>query len=339
MANIFLTKKCNLKCPYCFADEFVNKDNEEITTENFLKALEFIKTDKDERVGFIGGEPTLHPEFKNFLQIVIDDKDIQNIILYTNGIEIDKYIDLLSNEKVHILINCNSPKDIGNSRFEKLKNNISLLKSVSKANFTLGLNLYSGALDYNFIFDLLKMIDAHHLRFSIALSNNTKEDTYDALDSYRNFKSSLFKFLQDCYDNQIVPQNDCNAIPNCLLNIEEKRLLLKLQQLSNELKLDRGTLQNYTCSPVIDILPDLNAVRCFGFSKNLKAPITNFKNIFYLRQYFINKIDVYAKVAHFTENCEDCRDRTLNRCGICFTYKLKKMNDIKEFSLKHLMSK
>ena len=33
MANIFLTRKCNLKCPYCFADEFVNKKNEEVTLE------------------------------------------------------------------------------------------------------------------------------------------------------------------------------------------------------------------------------------------------------------------------------------------------------------------
>ena len=41
MANIFLTKKCNLKCPYCFADEFVNKDNQEIYTEyDKIEALE-----------------------------------------------------------------------------------------------------------------------------------------------------------------------------------------------------------------------------------------------------------------------------------------------------------
>ena len=64
MANLFLTRKCNLKCPYCFADEFVNKENEEYTMENFHKAINFIKTMPDERVGFIGGEPTLHPSLK-----------------------------------------------------------------------------------------------------------------------------------------------------------------------------------------------------------------------------------------------------------------------------------
>ena len=53
MANIFLTRKCNLKCPYCFADEFVNKKNEEVTLENFEKILNFIKKDGTSRIGLI----------------------------------------------------------------------------------------------------------------------------------------------------------------------------------------------------------------------------------------------------------------------------------------------
>ena len=35
MANIMLTDTCNLRCPYCFANEFVNKSANEISIENF----------------------------------------------------------------------------------------------------------------------------------------------------------------------------------------------------------------------------------------------------------------------------------------------------------------
>ena len=42
MPNIMLTYRCNLKCPYCFANEFVNKKNTDISLENFEKALDFI---------------------------------------------------------------------------------------------------------------------------------------------------------------------------------------------------------------------------------------------------------------------------------------------------------
>ena len=103
MANIFLTRKCNLKCPYCFADEFVNKANEEISIENFKKAYNFIKTEKGERLGLIGGEPTLHPHFDDFLDIILEDKDIERCIVYTNGLELDKHINKITNPKLHFL--------------------------------------------------------------------------------------------------------------------------------------------------------------------------------------------------------------------------------------------
>lgn len=38
-----------------------------------------------------------------------------------------------------------------------------------------------------------------------------------------------------------------------------------------------GLLSNNSCSPVVDILPDLKAVRCFGMSdKHLAVPIDLF---------------------------------------------------------------
>lgn len=128
MANIFLTRKCNLKCSYCFADEFVNKENEEMSFEDFVKVFNFIKEEKREKIGLIGGEPTLHSQFSKILEYILaNSEDDRIIVVYTNGLAIDKYIDLLSNPRVLILINCNSPKDIGMQNFEKLKANLKLL--------------------------------------------------------------------------------------------------------------------------------------------------------------------------------------------------------------------
>lgn len=45
MANIMLTDACNLKCPYCFANEFVNKDKNDITEEAIDEAKDFIVGD------------------------------------------------------------------------------------------------------------------------------------------------------------------------------------------------------------------------------------------------------------------------------------------------------
>ena len=65
MANIMMTDVCNLRCPYCFANEFVNKDTNEISEENFRKAVDFIVGDgSHSSVGLIGGEPTVHSHFE-----------------------------------------------------------------------------------------------------------------------------------------------------------------------------------------------------------------------------------------------------------------------------------
>ena len=113
MANIFLTRKCNLKCPYCFADEFVNKENEEFTLENFKKVVDFIKTDGIGRIGLIGGEPTIYSHFREAIEILNADEKINEVVIYTNGLNLDKYLDILGNEKICFLINCNSASDIG----------------------------------------------------------------------------------------------------------------------------------------------------------------------------------------------------------------------------------
>lgn len=326
MANIFLTRKCNLKCPYCFADEFVNKGNEEISIENFKTIVDFIKTENNKGIGLIGGEPTTHSKFNEILQILQNDNDLKDIAVFTNGLEIDKQIEILKNEKFQLLINCNSPNDIGEHSFNKLKNNIKLLKRES-INFCLGINLYSDKLDYNYIFDLLKIAQNNFLRFSISLPNKYKEETNNVLKDLYKFKPFLFEFFNSCIEHDIVPYSDCNFIPKCLIEVEDKRILIKMRKLAIRYKSLDVIARMTTCKPVIDIMPDLTAIRCFGMSEYEKVKISEFKNIENLRKYFFNKIDIYARITHLSNECPDCKARYLEKCAVCFTYKMKKMKE------------
>ena len=58
MANIALLNRCNLRCPYCFADNYTEGEREDINMDNFLSLLDFSADDRE--VGIIGGEPLLH---------------------------------------------------------------------------------------------------------------------------------------------------------------------------------------------------------------------------------------------------------------------------------------
>lgn len=92
--NIFLTKRCNLKCIYCY----VNKErerNKELTIDTFKKAFDlFLRLpSKNKVLHFTGGEPLL--KFKKIKEIVkytkrFKDTNNFNYSIVTNGTLLNK---------------------------------------------------------------------------------------------------------------------------------------------------------------------------------------------------------------------------------------------------------
>lgn len=120
MANIIITQRCNLKCTYCFANEFVNKMNTDISMQNLKIALDFILTDENEVIGLIGGEPTMHKNFADIFNIIISDERITRCVIFTNGTNIKKFENLFVHPKFHFIINCNSPQMMGEKMYLKM---------------------------------------------------------------------------------------------------------------------------------------------------------------------------------------------------------------------------
>lgn len=66
MTIIDLTNRCNLTCPYCFANANVAGFDYTVTREQITHMLETIRDVKPQRcktIQFSGGEPTIHPDF------------------------------------------------------------------------------------------------------------------------------------------------------------------------------------------------------------------------------------------------------------------------------------
>ena len=72
MPNIAIIKSCNLKCHYCFADDMLQEDkSKEISLKQLNEILNWIgKVPLQGHIGIIGGEPTLHSQFKEILFIM-----------------------------------------------------------------------------------------------------------------------------------------------------------------------------------------------------------------------------------------------------------------------------
>lgn len=343
MANIMLTDVCNLHCPYCFANEFVNKSDTEITESSFQKAVDFILGDGSQHsVGLIGGEPTTHSKFSDLLCSLIKDKRAEAIILYTNGVLLDQYMDLITHKKVHILINCNAPEDIGEENYNRMCQNLDYLylTKLFQDNMTLGINMYKPDFSYSYLMKLLLKYHQDHVRISITVPNMEDTRNHNAHDYFKTMKGRVIAFFDELLSNGIVPHFDCNKIPHCQLSSRELEPFQKyMNQESLKSSIMRSNIYDsiVKCSPVVDIRQDLTAVRCFGLSEVTKQSISDFKSITDLINFYIRTIDAYAYNTAYSAQCVNCKHRKTLKCsGGCLAFKINEILSVQEYAEKRL---
>jgi len=83
-----ITDKCNLQCPICYADSSPKKQGWRSLEEIEKMFAAIVKNEKEpDIVQISGGEPTIHPQFFDILDMA-KSKPIKHIMINTNGIKI-----------------------------------------------------------------------------------------------------------------------------------------------------------------------------------------------------------------------------------------------------------
>lgn len=311
MANIAITNYCNLQCPYCFANHFIkDEDKENITIEQLNKILEFLaRSEQCGRIGLIGGEPTLHPQFADILQIASDFSVAHNTncTFFTNGILLGDYLREM-NGRCGCLINVNHPEVIGDYKWAQLEKSLKRAKVLNKLErINIGINLYHDLQDYGFIFDVADLIHARHIRTSYVAPTcqyeNVNKDDY-----YMQAKELFLRFVSDCKDRNLQVRLDCNHIPECYFTEAEKEFMKGL--VFNE---------HPICSPVVDITPDFKATCCFGAYEliNLK----DFENLQAVENYFMHGKMRELRQLNNIGKCIECDKHKNEECqGGCLAF-------------------
>ncbi len=321
MANLMLTESCNLRCPYCFASEFVNKNAKEMPFENYKAAKEWLLNSGEEGFGLIGGEPTVYRHFDKVLDDIIYDDRIKRVTVFTNAINLEKFKDKIICDKFRFLINCNSPEDIGEKSYRRLWETLKLLvhKLYMKDRITLGINIYKENQNFDFFINILKEFGIKDARISVTVPERGK--SFNRLEYFKKLKPVLLSFYQALISVGARPHYDCNIVPGCIYTEDELKLI---ERAFSENKKDFPRLigECGVCKPVIDILPDLLAVRCFGLSDEAKKPILYFDNLRDLINCFIKDVDFPLLMRENNEDCKNCYKNQCLKCvGGCLAFK------------------
>jgi len=309
MPNIAILNYCNLKCPYCFANEFIESSKQLITDEQLEIILFWLShTERIEKIGVIGGEPTIHPNFKN---IIIRLKQFASehsskICVFSNGIKLSDYIKLFD-ANTGILININHPDIIGQSNWKQLKLSLNRFKALDKLKYTsIGINLYPEIPDFNYIIDLAKEFNYRVIRCSY-VAPTCKYKGVDKNTYYLQAKQMFMDFANVCKENNIDINLDCNNVPVCYFTEDE---LIDLQHVHN---------WKTRCEPVVDITPDMKATACFG-AYDL-VDLNQFDNLEEAENYLLFKKIYPKRIANCAGKCADCKKfQNLSCQGGCLAF-------------------
>ncbi len=316
MANIALLNRCNLKCPYCFADGYLASDKDDISIPRFRELLDFCAPDGS--VGIIGGEPLLHPLFDELMEIAAADYRFGKITVFTNGIYLDKHLSVFLNGAVSLLINLNSADDIGKSNFQRVESGIEhLSRCGSLHNVTVGINVYKEGQDFSSQLRVIEKFGFKRVRLSVVIP---QDKSLGGIPYFIKMKPTLLGLYKALARLGVSPCYDCNAIPECVFTSEEMEVLASLpfdSVFEREIFMGKRSV----CSPVIDIYPDKTATRCFGCYGMKRVSIDDFDSVGDLRNYFFKEIDARLVHNYAAPSCADCYKNKVFGCfGGCLCY-------------------
>jgi uncharacterized radical SAM superfamily Fe-S cluster-containing enzyme len=101
---IEITNHCNLECPICIVQ---NRHNYNMTKEEFGRILDGLVEKEGclETINLSGGEPTLHPDFFELLDMARAKKEISRVSISTNGLRVATdyaFCEELARRKVYV---------------------------------------------------------------------------------------------------------------------------------------------------------------------------------------------------------------------------------------------
>jgi cyclic pyranopterin phosphate synthase len=278
MANILLTEKCVRSCPYCFAKEYLKESKENMLSwENLIYIADLFEASNEKYLSLLGGEPTLHPDFVDFVLYLHQRQFHVNV--FTSGIMSGKrletakaYLLKIPVENLSFVCNYNHPDSSTDSETKGINE---FFKSFSNY-ISLSFNLYKTDFDLKFLVDAIHRYGLKkHIRLGLAQPIPGEKNECLSLQEIRGVAGRLRGQLELLEQHKITLGFDC-GMPLCIFSNEDLGRLFKL---------NKGKVV-FFCSPAVDIGPDMQVWSCFPLANYEKRSLYDFDNVADIKKYF-----------------------------------------------------
>lgn len=278
MANLLLTEKCVRACPYCFAKEYLSESKENtLSWENLIYITDLFEASSEKHLSLLGGEPTLHPHFIDFVCYLHQRNFHVNV--FTSGILSNKTLDAakqyllkIPNERLSFVCNYNHPNSSTPQETKQINKFLSTFSKYTSLSF----NLYQTKFDFKFLVDAIMKYDLKkHIRLGLAQPIPGQKNECLSLKEIRGIAENIRNQLYILEENRISIGFDC-GMPLCIFTDEDIGRLFKL---------NRGSVK-FSCTPALDIGPDMQMWACFPLSNYDKKSLYDFDHVDDIKKHF-----------------------------------------------------
>ena len=333
MANVLLTQRCVRSCPYCFAKEHMLQPLSEsiLGWEDLIYLADFIEISGEHHISLLGGEPTLHPDFVNFVLYLLERKI--SITVFTSGImsepmlkEMVSSLKSIPNDRLHFICNLNEPDLSPPGEFERIRHFLEAFGTVTVPGF----NIYHPNFNLEFLFQYINQYGLdRHIRLGLAHPILGEKNEFLSIQDIKKVIERLFSYVPLFHRFRIALVLDC-GFPMCAFSDEQLGRLYRLT----------GNNTRFGCNPAFDIGPDMMTWCCFPLSSYHKKSVFEFdsiREIFDFYQERLNNIRIEAGGIY--DDCDYCLHREKNKCaGGCVAHLLSAFRNEERVRLEEIYS-
>jgi len=222
--------------------------------KDFKKSINFFDNLRTPVIGLAGGEPTLHPQFEEFVKLICT-KSFPVINILTNGLFLKndwiKWYGNIKGKETRILFNVRSPDTYSNNEWDLLNENIRVAMDLIPHNVHIGTTLTS---DFSKQEEIMKFMLKYKIfdhRISLSAPSFNYDNKFVRREELKKMGKMVTQIINTNLENKIMTHIDC-PIPPCTFDEKDFYFVRRW-----------GERLRFRCAPPpLDITPNLDIWYC-----------------------------------------------------------------------------
>lgn len=232
--------------------------------------------------------------------------------MLTGGIFKKRLLQTISPLQVGLIFNINEPRDYRNPKhFARVVGNV---EEAIKLGFKIvvGFNVWRMDFDPGFIPGLAYNLGRPGFRWAVANPQLNQHSNVINTSLFGPLEDRCLEMLEKAALLNLESELDC-PLPLCFFPEKD---LAWLRQFHPKTASRMGI-----CDPVLDVTPELEAIRCFALSKLDRVKVTDFPNEWSILEWFRENVDSCLMSEGCFEYCTECLHFISGRCnGGCLAW-------------------